>query len=187
MKTALSLLAVATVLFAPNVFARQSSTDPESAVVPAGIQESDGEFSPQVQLHIARGDELSTHLRFAAAAREYRKAADVARSEGHLASGTTWKLANAYYYDGNLVDAAAALDRLADEAAQVGDLAVEGLAIYHSAWLNGKAGRKTETTARVARLEALLRSRYMPVAIRERLSSWLKTSRDLAAVSAGGN
>jgi hypothetical protein len=187
MRTALTLLAVATVLIAPTASARQSSTEPESAVVRAGIPESDGELSPQVQLHISRGDELSTHLRFDAAAREYRKAADGARREGHLASGTSWKAANAYYYNGNLLDAAAVLDQLADEAGRVGDLAVEALAIYNSAWLNGKAGRKTETAARVGRLEDLLRSRYMPVAIRERLNSWLKTSKELAAVPAGGN
>jgi hypothetical protein len=49
--------------------------------------------------------------------------------------------------------------------------------------LNGKAGRKTETAARVARVERLLRSPYMPVAIRDHLSSWLKTSREFAETS----
>jgi len=34
--------------------------------------------------------------------------------------------------------------------------------------------------ARVARLEGLLRSRYMPVALRDRLSDWLKTSGEVA-------
>ena len=180
MKTALSLLALASVLVVPTVSARQSSTAPESAAVfRAGIPESNGELSPEVQLHIGRGDASSTHLRFEAASREYRKAADIARREGHLPSGTSWKLANAYYYEGNLRDAAAVLDQLADEAAGVGDLAVEALAIYNSAWLNGKAGHKTETAARVGRLESLLRSPYMPVAIRDQLNSSLKTAHEL--------
>jgi hypothetical protein len=34
----------------------------------------------------------------------------------------------------------------------------------------------------VARLEGLLRSQYLPVALRDRLSSWLKTSREVAAI-----
>jgi hypothetical protein len=181
MKTALTLLAVVTVLAAPPLSALQSGTEPVSPVVRAGIPESDGELSPEVQLYVGRGNELSSQLRFDAAAREYRRAADVSRREGHLASGTSWLLASAYYYDGNLPEAAAALDQLANDAALVGDLAAEALAIYNSAWLNGKAGRGVEMEARVTRLEGLLRSRYMPVAIRERLSSWLKISKEVAS------
>jgi hypothetical protein len=180
MKTALSLVAVATLLVAPNRSALQSSAQSDNPAVLPGIPASAGELSPDVQLYMGRGDELSGHLRYDAAAREYARAADVARREGHLPSGTAWKLANAQYYDGNLVGAAASLDKIANEAAVVGDLEVEALAIYYAAWLDGKAGRKTETAARVARLEGLLRSRYMPVALRDRLSDWLKTSREVA-------
>jgi hypothetical protein len=180
MKTALSLLAVASILVAPNLSAAQSTLAPESSAVLPGIPESDGEFSPEVQLHIGLGDELSSQLRYDAAAGEYAQGADIARHDGHLPSGTSWRLANAHYYGGNLVGAAAALDQLANEAGLVGDLEVEALAIYYSAWLNGKAGHKTETAARVARLEGLLRSRFMPVAIRDRLSGWLKTSGEVA-------
>jgi hypothetical protein len=172
MKTALSVLAVATFLVAPTLSATQS--------VLSGIQPSAGEISPDVQLYIGLGDELISRLRYDAAAREYRKAADIARREGHLPSSTSWRLANALYYDGNLGGGAAALDQLANEAALVGDLEVEALALYYGAWLHGKAGRKIETAARVARLEGLLRSRYMPVALRDRLSDWLKTSREVA-------
>lgn len=180
MKTALSLLAFASLLVVPNLSARQTSTEPDHPAIRAGIQESANEMTPSVQLYVGRGDVLRSELRFADAAREYRRAADIARREGHLASGTTWMLANAYYNNGNLIDAAEALDQLAGEAAQVGDLVVQALAMFNAAWLNGKAGRKTETTARVERLESLLRSPYMPVAIRDHLSSWLKTSKELA-------
>jgi hypothetical protein len=133
-----------------------------------------------VQSYIDRGDKLTSEVRFAAAAREYQRAADVARREGHLASGTSWKLATAYYNDDNLVAAAAAMDRLANDAAQVGDLEIEALSLYYAAWLGGKAGRQAETTARVARLESLLRSRYLPVALREQLSAWLRSSKEVA-------
>lgn len=183
MKTALYLLAVTALLATPNLSALQSSAAPESPAVRAGIPESANELSADVRLHVSKGDMLRSQLRFADAAREYSRAADIARREGHLASGTTWMLANAYYNDGNLIDAAEALDQLSTEAAQVGELPVQALAMFNSAWLYGKAGRKSATATRVARLEGLLRSPYMPVAIRDRLSSWLKTSKELAAAA----
>src|SRR5262245_17827684 len=155
MKTALKLLAVAAVFLAPRPSAAQSAATPESSAGPIGIQESDGEFSSEVRLVLGRGDELTGRLRYDAAAQEYRRAADVARREGHLASGTSWRAATAYFYDGNLVAAAGVLDQLANEAALVGDLQVEALSIYYSAWLNGKAGRKAESASRAARLEGL--------------------------------
>lgn len=145
------------------------------------MRESEGELSPEVQRYLSRGDELSGRLRFDAAAKEYGRAAGVARREGHLASWTSWKVASAYYNDGNLAGAAAALDQLANEAGLVGDLAVEALAIYNSAWLNGKAGRRAEAVSRVTRLKGLLRSQYMPIAIRDRLTSSLSSSKDVAA------
>jgi len=175
MKTATYLLAVATFLVAPSLSATQSA-------IVSGIQASAGELSPEVQLYVGRGDELSGRLRYVAAAREYARAAEIARRDGHLASGTSWKLATAHYYDGNLVGAAAALDQLTNEAALVGDLEVEALSIYYAAWLDGKAGRGPEMAARVARLEGLLRSQYIPVALRDRLTGWLRTSREVAAI-----
>jgi len=174
MKTATYLFAVATFLAAPSLSATQSA-------IVSGIQVSAGELSPDVQLYVGLGDELAGRLRYDAAAREYARAADIARREGHLASGTTWMLATAHFYNGDLVGAAAALDQLTDEAALVGDLEVEALSIYYAAWLDGKAGRGSEMAVRVARLEGLLRSEYIPVALRDRLSEWLKTSREVAA------
>ena len=184
MKTALTLLAFTTILATPNLFAFQSSgAEPANPAIRAGIPESDSELTPDVMRHVSRGDQLRSQLRFDDAAAEYRRAADIARREGHLASGTTWMLANAYFNAGNLTSAAVALDQLATEAAHVGDLVVEALAVFNSAWLNGKAGRKTETAARVTRLEGLLRSPYMPVAMRDHLSSWLKSSREFTETS----
>src|SRR5256885_2394875 len=120
MKTATYLLAVATFLAAPSLSATQSA-------IVSGIQVSAGELSPEVQLYVGLGDDLAGRLRYDAAAREYARAADLARHEGHLASGTMWMLATAHYYNGNLLGAAAALDQLTDEAARVGDLEVEAL------------------------------------------------------------
>src|SRR3954462_13095782 len=96
MKTALSLLAVATLLAAPTLSTRQS-TPSDGPAVASGIQPSADEYSPEVQLYVGRGDELAGRMRLDAAAREYTRAADVARREGHLASGTSWKLASVHY------------------------------------------------------------------------------------------
>jgi hypothetical protein len=180
MKTAFTMLAVTTALLAPGISASQASAEPASVVARSGIQESEGELSTDVLRHLDRGDELSSRLNFAAAAREYRLAADIARREGHLPSWTTWKLANAHYNDDNLVGAATALDQLADEAARVGDLPVEALALFNSAWLHSKAGRNNAAVARVTRLKGLLRSRYMPIAIREQLTGRLDQPSEIA-------
>jgi len=180
MKTALTLLIVASAVIAPASFASQSGTDPAQAVARSGIHESEGELSTDVMLHLDRGDQLSSRLNFASAAREYRQAADIARREGHLPSWTTWKLANAYFNDNNLLGAATALDQLADEAALLGDLPVEALALFNSAWLNSKAGRNSAAVARVARLKGLLRSRYMPIAIRDQLMGRLNAPSEIA-------
>ena len=177
MKTALKLLAVA-VFLAPSLSAAQSITTVSTDRF--GIPQSDGELSLEVQRYVSRGDQLGNRLRFDAAAKEYLRAADAARQDGHLPSLTRWKAAGAYYNDNNFVAGATVLDQLADEAAGVGDLEIQALAIYYSAWLNGKAGRKIEATTRITRLESLLRSRYMPLAVRDRLNTLLRTSKDVA-------
>src|SRR6267142_1688902 len=134
MKAALTLLAVGTLFVSPSLSALQSGGEPTNPAIRAGISESDSEMSADVQLLVARGDLRRSQLRFADAAIEYRHAADIARREGHLPSGTTWMVANVHYNAGNLVSAATALDQLATEASRVGDLAVEALAVFNSAW-----------------------------------------------------
>src|SRR6476660_10522953 len=114
MKTALKILAVA-VFLAPSLAAGQSMTTVSTDQL--GIPQSEGELSADVQRYISRGDEMGNHLRFDAAAKEYLKAADAARRDGHLPSLTRWKAAGAYYNDDNFVAGAAVLDQLADEAA----------------------------------------------------------------------
>src|SRR5882762_5963412 len=62
MKTATYFLAVGTFLVAPSLSATQSA-------IVSGIQASAGELSPEVQLSIGLGDELTGHLRYDAAGR----------------------------------------------------------------------------------------------------------------------
>lgn len=148
--------------------------------IPPGIPVSDHEMSVNVLREVRRGDALRAGLRFAEAQQAYALAVEAARREGHLPSRSMWLLANAYYNDGNTVRAAAVMDQLTNEAARVGDLPVQALALFNAAWLNGQAGRARETTSRITRLERLLRSPYMPIAVRDHLSGRLKPPSDLA-------
>src|SRR5438874_13722069 len=111
MKTAVTLLAVATIFLAPGLSAAQSVAIVVNSPANIGIVESDGEVSPVVQLYVGRGDELSSRLRFDAAAREYSRAADVARREGHLPSAASRRVASGRYFHGNFLGAALAVDQ----------------------------------------------------------------------------
>jgi Flp pilus assembly protein TadD len=111
--------------------------------------------------------------RFPEAQREYRQAALIARQQGHLPSFTLWHLAGSYYYQGDPRRAADVMKQLADEAATSGDLAVEALALFNSAWLNGQGGRGEVAATQIADLRKLLGSPYMPIALKEHLTAKL--------------
>lgn len=172
--SAAAFLGITTGLLPPRLHAQQSAVPVtrETAIRP-GIPASDGELSTVVQALVTRGDELTGMRRFIAAQRQYRSAAEIARRQGHLPSFTLWHLASAYYYQGDNQRAATVLEQLAAEAARCGDLAVEALALYNAAWLNGEGGRGRTAATQVADLTILLRSPYMPVAVRDHLSARL--------------
>ena len=160
---------------------------PVSAPTPIGIAElrpgipaSTGEMSPAVSALVARGDSLTGLQRYTQAVQQYRQAARVARGEGHLPSLTLWHLASAHFYAGDPKTAARVLDELRVEAAEFGDLAVEAVALYDAAWLDGKAGRGREAGVKVASLEKLLRSPYMPTDVQAFLAGRISAGRQLA-------
>ena len=128
---------------------------------------------PAVQPRVTRGDALTGMRRFTAAVHEYRIAADIVRRQGHLPSFTLWHLASAYYYQGDPQRAAVVLEQLSAEAAQCGDLAVQAPALFNAAWLNGEGGRGQVAATEIADLSKLLRSPYMPVAVRDHLTARL--------------
>jgi hypothetical protein len=167
---------------APRLSAKQSV--PPIAVtftIRSGVPASDSELTPEVRALVTRGDAFTGARRYAAAEREYRHAAAIARQQGHLPSFTLWHLACAFYYEGELQRAAAVLDQLTTEAEQSGDLAVEALALYNSAWLNGRSGSGTQAATRVEHVRTLLRSRYMPTALRDMLTARLAEPIEVAA------
>jgi hypothetical protein len=173
-------IAVACLGFATAPLLAQTSALPSatpvsgrSALIRPGIPASDSELTAAVRPVVVRGDALTGMRRFTAAEREYRNAAEIVRREGHLPSFTLWHLASAYYYEGNPQRAAVVLEQLAAEAAQCGDLAVQALALFNAAWLNGEGGRGRTAATEIADLSKLLRSPYMPVAVRDHLTARL--------------
>jgi hypothetical protein len=158
----------------PHLSARQSG----SAVAPvadfairSGVPASDSELTPEVRAIVSRGDALTGARRYAAAEQEYRHAAEIVRRQGHLPSFTLWHLACALYYEGNPQGAAAVLDQLTADAQHSGDLAVEVLALFNSAWLNGQGGNGRVAGTKLESVRQLLRSPYMPASIRDQLST----------------
>jgi hypothetical protein len=172
---AAACLGLTTGLLPPLLSAQQSATSVSvrSGLIRPGIPASDGELTPAVQARVVRGDALTGMRRFVAAQREYRQAVEIAHRQGHLPSFTLWHLASTYYYQGDPQRAAAVLEQLAAEAAQCGDLAVQALALFNAAWLNGEGGRGRTAATQVADLNRLLRSPYMPSAIRDHLTERL--------------
>ena len=144
-----------------------------AVVIRNGIAASDSELTPQVAGIVAHGDALTGARRYAAAEQEYRRAAEIVRRQGHIPSFTLWHLACALYYEGNPQRAAAVLDELSADAQQSGDLAVEALAMFNSAWLSGQAGSGRVAAAKLDGVRKLLRSPYMPASIRDQLSARL--------------
>ena len=116
-----------------------------------------------------RGDERDPHA-----------PAEIARQEGHLPSLSMWRLANTWFHDGQFNRAAHVLDQLADEAARAGDLPVQALALYYSAWVNGKAGRGGDMSDRLKQVQTLLRSPYMPVGTRTHVGDLLNAPSSVA-------
>ena len=166
-------LATARLLAQTSAMPAVTLVSDRSALIRPGIPASDSELTAAVRPVVVRGDALTGMRRFAAAEREYRNAAAIVRREGHLPSFTLWHLASAYYYEGNPQRAAVVLEQLAAEAAQRGDLAVQALALFNAAWLNGEGGRGRTAATEIADLSRLLRSPYMPVTVRDHLNARL--------------
>lgn len=158
----------------PYLAARQSgspATPVADFAIRSGVPASDGELTPEVRAIVARGDALTGARRYAVAEQEYRHAAQIARRQGHLPSFTLWHLACARYYAGNPRGAAAVLDQLTSDAQRNGDLAVEALAMFNSAWLYGQSGDGRMAATKLGGVRTLLHSPYMPPAIRDQLSA----------------
>ncbi|HET7789356.1 MAG TPA: hypothetical protein VFK78_01010 [Gemmatimonadales bacterium] len=136
-------------------------------------------FTGEVAVLVARGDQLTATLHYGAGQRAYRRAVEIAKSQGQIPTVERWRLAAALYFDGQNIEAARALDGLVSEAQDGGDLVAEGRALYGAAWLWGQGGHPVEARARVSRLKKLMESPYFPSDVRTDLSARIAMTENL--------
>lgn len=119
------------------------------------------------QVHLQRGDDLFIQGDLGAARKEYEAAAKLMRENGQVPAKALHRIAYTQYYEGKYQTAGKTLEKLAKEAAAFGDLKTEAWALADAAWVAWKAGDTLDVKARVARLERLLTSPYIPADVKQ--------------------
>lgn len=171
MKIGIAFLTVALTCLAGRGFTQTGSTA-AAAGLRSGIPASDGELTTGVVAFIENANQIGSSQ----AVSLYRAAVKLARAEGHLPSFTSWRLSNRYFADGDTIRAARVLDDLAKEAAEQGDIGIQALATFYSAWLHGRQGHGSDFASRMTKVHLLLQSQYMPVAVRDEINDRLNGS-----------
>lgn len=128
---------------------------------------------------IEKGDQLAGSKKYGAARREYAAAAELIRAEGGFPSLPLEKTADTYYFQGMYRSAISTLDKLAREAAEVGDLSTQAWAQADAVWLfdidcqshakSERPGRNMEMSQRATSLRRLLGSPYLPAETRDEI------------------
>lgn len=170
MKTVqLAALMATTVLFVMAPVGQAHAADvPRGGDDPTALPEL---VESQVNPYIARGDQLAARGKFGAARREYEAAAEIVRDAGKLPAHAMRRIANSFYYEERFQSAGKVLLNLADEAASFGDVVTQVWATADAAWVAAAAGDKIDAERRVASLERLLDSPYLPDEVRSEVTS----------------
>ncbi len=134
---------------------RAASVDFTRVIVRAPNVVSD---SIRIAESLRRASSYAAAGRMAEARREYRSLIAIERAEGSVPTQALWMLANAYFADDNLSDAAGTLDRLADDARDMIDPVTELRARLEAAVLWAKVRRFDRASDGLARVRLLLRS-----------------------------
>lgn len=129
---------------------------------------------------IEQGDLLITERKYGKARNEYRAAAELIRETGGFPVLALRRISSAYYFQGWNQHAVSALDRLAEEAAQVGDVVAQAWALADAAWILGvdcteigdreRRGGVMALKQRALALRQLLDSPYLPAEVRSEVS-----------------
>jgi hypothetical protein len=125
----------------------------------------------EAQALIDRGNELLGQMDFRAARQEFEAAVELIRADDDFPNTALYRIAASYWHEGKPKTAAARLDDLADEAAEYGDIVSQVWAIADAAWIHGKVGAKIDMDVRVLRVRRLLKSPYLPPAVRDEVTS----------------
>lgn len=127
------------------------------------------ETNDEIKAHMERGDELYALGELAKAREEYEAAVQLSREIGDLPAKALRRIAYTQYYEGRYQTAGKTLLQLAEEAAEYGDLATQAWAIADAAWVAWRAGDKIDMDRRIARLEKLLGSPYLPGDVKQKI------------------
>lgn len=162
------------------------------ALSAAQINDDDGtgvafyKGSPQVQALMQRGDGLVAEGKFGAGRREYSRAVDLMRADGLVPVRPLRRIAYSHYYQRRYRSAIDALEELAEEASEYGDLAARVWAIADAAWIEGVAGLETDLKRRLESLDKLLGSPYLPEDVRQDVINKRLRNSDFWALSVTG-
>lgn len=126
--------------------------------------------------HIQRGDELQATGQFGAAAREYKAAVQIHRSEQTFAGHALWKIAETHHDRGEELLAAMLFDEVAEEAETFGQLELQARGLLEAALRYHRSGRDDLALRRAARLELLLESPFLPESVRSELQGRIRRS-----------
>lgn len=125
-----------------------------------------------VEQHLETGDQFLGQRKYGKARTEYSAALDLLRDDGGYPGIALRRIAESYYHERRYQKAIATLDRLAQEAADAGDVVTQAWALADAAWVlmkdaqhagkNARTGATMELKQRLVKLERLLQSRYLP-------------------------
>ena len=149
----------------------------EAQRAPAGqpVAAMDGDMPGKAAADLIRqGDRCAQDRKYTCARRLYREAADTQREAGAAPLDALRRVANTYYFEGRLAEAAAVLLReIAPVAAQHGDVVAQSYAFADAATLYGEMGYAREFHESLDALRKVMRSPYIPESERQRLESRL--------------
>ena len=141
---------------------------PKAYVLPAPVEE-----------HLELGDRLVGQQKFGKARSEYHAALDLIEEDGGHTGVAIRRIANSYYLEGKYQHAISMLDRLANEAAAVGDVEMQAWAAADAAWVlmkdaqragkRARPGATMEVKQRLAELARLLDSPHLPQDVRAKI------------------
>ncbi len=134
-----------------------------------------------VRFKVELGDRLTSEGQFGAARLAYDVAAKLVRAERYLPVEEVRRIANSYYFEGKYEDAAATLDRLAEEAEAFGDRGAQARAVADAAWVADLGGDESEAARHLERLEPLLGSPALPDDVREEIQTKLMADLEVFA------
>jgi len=127
--------------------------------------------NPEAQALIDQGNELLGNQDYSAARAEYEAAVELIRADGDFPNTALYRIAASYWHEGKPQTAAKHLDELAEEAALFGDLVSQVWALADAAWIHGQVGHKIDMDVRVERVKRLLKSAYLPEAVRNEVTT----------------